>query len=152
NANDGRGCVVLHSEGNVRYPKGNRPEAVELAVGQKVSRMVFLVAGAWTGEDGSTAAELEFHFEGGQCLYETETFALKAGVNFGNWWIGDGSMPGARLAWSVRDPRVDNKIGLWMVEWTNRQPQAQVRSVTFRSGHTMAIPALVAATGEAYRE
>ena len=152
NANDGRGCVVLHSEGNVRYPKGNRPEAVELAVGQKVSRMVFLVAGAWTGEDGSTAAELEFHFEGGQCLYETETFALKAGVNFGNWWIGDGSMPGARLAWSVRDPRVDNKIGLWMVEWTNRQPQAQVRSVTFRSGHTMAIPALVAATGEAYRD
>jgi beta-galactosidase len=149
--NNGRSCIVLHTKGNKRYPKGDRPEQVTIPVNAKLKRMIFVVASAWTDDRtrGKTVAEIVVKFAGGECLYETETIPIKPGFNIADWFIrAGGVLRGAKLAWSTRDPRITVKIGVWMFEWENRQPQAEIQSITFKTGHLLAIPALIAVTGE----
>ncbi len=149
--NNGKSCIVLHTKGNKRYLKGDRPEQVTIPVNKKLKRMIFVVASAWTDERtrGKTIAEIIFKFAGGECLYETETIPIQPGFNISDWFIrAGGVLRGGKLAWSTQDPRIPNKIGVWMFEWKNRQPQAEVQSITFKTGHLLAIPALIAITGE----
>jgi beta-galactosidase len=146
--NDGKSCVVLHTNGNGRFQRGDRPEEVVIPVHRKLKRLVFLVTSAWTDSDDKPAAEFIITFAGGQCLFEREAVPLKGNVNLGNWWITEGLLPGAKLAWSSKVARQPCPIGVWMFEWTNRQPQAEIAEIRFRTGHTRTIPALIAITGE----
>jgi len=151
--NGGKSCIVLNTTGNKRYPKGDRPEQVIIPVGAKLKRMIFLVDGAWIDDrtKGKTIAEIVIKFAGGECLYETETIPIKPGLNIHDWFIrAGGVLPAGKLAWSVQDPRIPVKIGVWMFEWQNRQPQAEIQSITFKTGHLLAIPAMIAATGEKF--
>ena len=147
-ANNGAACVVLNTAGNGRYPKGDRPNEVSMPVNRKLTRLVFLVAGAWAIE-GDVAAELVVKFAGGEGLFEADTIPLKVGVNLADWFIRGGAvLPRAKLAWSGVDERIPNPIGVWMFEWTNPQPQAEIRTLVFRTGNARTIPALIAVTGE----
>ncbi len=150
--NHGKSCIVLHTKGNGRFPQGDRPESVEIPVRHNVRRLVFLVASAWTEEGQNPAATLVLHFSGGKCLYETEEISLKSNVNLGNWWLsqGTGILPGAKVAWTYRDAKMSSPVGVWMFEWKNRQPQAELRSIVFKTNHTQTIPALIAITGEKF--
>jgi beta-galactosidase len=150
--NDGKSCVVLHTEGNGRFPRDGRPDEVTIPVHRKLKRIVFLVTSSWTDSDEKPAAEFVITFAGGHCLFERESVPLKGNVNVGNWWITEGLLPGAKLAWSSRVLRQPCPIGVWMFEWTNRQPQAEVAEIHFRTGHTRTIPALIAVTGESTDE
>ncbi len=146
--NRGKSCIVLNTRGNRWYPKGDRPDEVTIPVGKTLKRMVFLVSSSWLATDTSTAAEIVFHFSGGQCAYETETVPVRANVNIGNWWIGEGLLPEAKVAWSYADPRIGKKVGLYMFEWKNRQPKALIREIVIKTGNTATVPAIVAITGE----
>ncbi|MBN1553223.1 MAG: hypothetical protein JXA11_00645, partial [Phycisphaerae bacterium] len=150
NTNTGRSCVVLHTNQNGRYAKGNRPEQVEIPVGRHVKRLVFLVAGAWIPPppDRSAIGEIVVKFGGGKCLYAVEVIPLRCNINIGNWWLPGEPLPGAQIGWSARDPRIPNTIGLWMFEWTNRQEESEIEKLIFRTRHRRGIPALVAITGE----
>jgi beta-galactosidase len=148
--NHEKSCIVLNTEGNKRYPVGNRKDQVEIIVNSKVKRLVFLVASAWCTEEGPPMAEFIVKFQGGECLDETVKIDLTPGVNISDWFIKGGNLPGAKLAWTTFDRRVMSKVGVWMFQWENSQPQANIAKIIFKSKHTKAIPALIAITGEKF--
>lgn len=150
--NHQKSCIVLNSNGNKRYPMGNRKDQVEINVGRKAKRLVFLVAAAWCPKQGVPIAEFYIKYKGGTCFNEIEKIELTPGINISDWFIRGGALlPKAKLAWSIFDRSVMSKIGVWMFQWDNPQLQGQIEKIIFKTKHKKAIPALIAITGESIK-
>lgn len=145
-ANRGKSSLVLRGSQRPAFP----PRIDGIPVNQKLSRLFFLHASAWTGDD---VGRYRLNYEDGSY----HDLLLVNGRNTGDW-LAPRELPEATLVVAQGNRQGTGLIGLYRAEFANPHPQKKILTLDFLwSGFEHGIewrpglapvPILVAVTGE----
>lgn len=138
-----KSVVVLDSP--VR-PQSQLPKQVTIAVGSRADVLYFLHSGAWVSEGDGQFTYVIKYADGSQ-----EQIEMVGGKNLADWSLGRrASFPRlegqrASIATTVGTTMFP-EVNVYMLEWLNPQPQAEIESIDFLNAGT-GVPLLLAITG-----
>lgn len=134
--NHGRSVVVLFSD---QKPLMKRRSAGPVSVHRKAKEIWLLHAAGW-GKNGDKAAECILQYEDGR----KHVFELIKGKNVGDWYCPP-KVPEGNIAWrgcSLLGP----ECGVYSTRFLNPHPKKKIASISFRSGFSKTLYALIAVT------
>jgi len=137
-----RSCIVLR--GTHRFTSDRRfpTEVRGLAVGAKVSSLVFLHTCGWPADRGQRIGHYRVHYEDG----EAEALPLVYGENTLAWNTRrPRTVLKAEVAWQGETAAGENAL-LFFWRWHNPRPSVKVTALDFAASDTPASPILVAIT------
>jgi beta-galactosidase len=142
--NQGRSCIVLHSA-------AHDPAAVAatdpIPVNRRAKALFFLHTGAWVGPSEHAGKALIRYVVTYADGTQASVQAL-GGKHIRDWWT-PGQCEEALGVALLLQPEAEADVsarrrGLQIQEWTNPQPEKEVRSIRIESGETGAIPVVLA--------
>ena len=144
--NGGKSCLVLRGTEKPDFPV--RIDGIP--VNAKLTRLFFLHATAWKGED---AGRYRINYADGT----RQEYILQPGRNVTDWWNADSYLPDA-VPGIMRPNLLSEQVGTFMAVWENPYPEKTIRSIDFLSAGAESdinylpgkcpVPILVAVTGE----
>jgi len=154
--NNGKSCIILC--GATKTKTAFLPnKCKKIKIGRKVSKLFFLVTGAWMSEPDMNIGKIQLVYPArGIGTFATQDIPLITGRNIKDWWDprSGGNLPDALLAWVGRTKSSGdklNEIGAYIFEWVNPDTRREISYINFYSARK-GVPILLGITGEALEE
>ena len=124
------------------------PDVYGIPIGRKASAINLLHGAGWGGSEphGTCIGEVVVNYEDG----ETEIVQIRAGVHVRDWFLPryyGREVSGGKIAWVHPSKQVEGRdIGLYTMTWENPRPDAEIRTIDYRSTMTAGAPFLLGVT------
>lgn len=141
--NEGRSCIVLQGKERPYFP-----EKVTIPVSKQVKRLFFLVSSAYCSKN-QHIADILINYKGGLGFAAQRTIPLISGENINDWTAEPKPLPGAKIAWYGINPACQWNTSVYLIEWTNPEPNVEITHIDFMSKRN-AVPILLAISAEKF--
>ncbi len=125
-----------------------KPDVYGIPIGRKASGINLLHGAGWGGSEphGTCIGEIVVNYEDG----ETEIVQIRAGVHVRDWFLPryyEREVSGGKIAWVHSSKQVNGRdIGLYTMTWENPRPDAEIKTIDYRSTMTAGASFLLGVT------